>query len=65
MNTMINLAAFATATLLAVAAAAGLDWLLLRAAFHLMRPARMRQMASSTDLARGARKVARAFASHC
>jgi hypothetical protein len=64
MNTMINLAAFATATLLAVAAAVGLDWLLLRAAFHLMRPAAVRQMASGTDLAHRARKVARAFASH-
>jgi hypothetical protein len=60
---MINLAALATATLLAVAAAVGLDWLLLRAAFQLMRPATLRQMAS-TDLADGARKVARAFASH-
>ncbi|GAC1676366.1 MAG: hypothetical protein PVS2B2_12030 [Candidatus Acidiferrum sp.] len=64
MNTMINLAALFTATLLAVAAAVGLDWLLLRAAFQLMRPATVRQMASSTDLAQGARKVARAFALH-
>jgi hypothetical protein len=65
MNTIINLAALATATLLAVAAAVGLDWLLLRAAFHFVRPAAAaRQMASGTGLAPGTRNVARAFASH-
>lgn len=64
MNTMINLVAITTATLLALAAAAGLDWLLLRAAFHVMRPAAARQMNESLDLAHGARKVVCAVATH-
>ena len=46
MNALINLSAFATATLLAVAAAVGLDWPLLRAVFHLMQPAAARPLAT-------------------
>ena len=61
MNTLINLAALATATLLALFAALGLDWLLLRAVFHLMRPAAVRPLAHGIYLAQGTRKVARAF----
>ncbi|HXN00122.1 MAG TPA: hypothetical protein VN982_16770 [Candidatus Dormibacteraeota bacterium] len=61
MNTFINLVTLATATLLALLAAAGLDWLLLRAAFHVMRPAAAQQLNRGTGLVEGARKVARAF----
>jgi hypothetical protein len=61
MNTFINLIGLATATLLALLAAAGLDWLLLRAAFHVMRPAAAQQLNRGTGLADGARKAARAF----
>jgi hypothetical protein len=61
MNTFINLIALTTATLLALLAAAGLDWLLLRAAFHVMRPATAQQLNRGAGLADCARKVARAF----
>jgi hypothetical protein len=64
MNTMINLAALAVATVLAAAAAFGLDWLLLRAAFVLMRPATPRQTVVRADLVRATRQLARAFAPH-
>jgi hypothetical protein len=62
MNSMINFAGLLTATLLAAAAALGLDWLLLRAAFHLMRPAAVRSVNDCTALVRGAKQTARAFA---
>ena len=45
MNTMINFAGLATATMIAAAAAVGLDWLLLRAAFQMMKPAAVRSIA--------------------
>jgi hypothetical protein len=61
MNSLINLSALVTATLLAVFAALGLDWLLLRAVFHLMRPAAVRPLATGINLAHGTRKVARAL----
>lgn len=63
MNTFINLITLATATLLALLAAAGLDWLLLRAAFRVMRPAAAHQLNRRTGLADGARKIAHAFRS--
>jgi hypothetical protein len=62
MNSMINFAGLVTATLLAAAAALGLDWLLLCAAFHLMRPAAVRGVNDCTALIRGAKQTARAFA---
>jgi len=62
MNTMINFAGLVTATLLAVLAALGLDWLLLRAAFHLMRPAAVRRINDCSALVRGAKQTASAFA---
>jgi hypothetical protein len=64
MNALINLSALATATLLAVFAALGLDWLLLRAVVHLMRPAAARPLAHGINMALGTRKVARAFISN-
>jgi hypothetical protein len=64
MNTFINLVGLAAATLLALLAAVGLDWVLLRAAFHVMRPAAAQQLNCGTGLVEGARKVARVFRAH-
>jgi hypothetical protein len=64
MNTMINFAGLVTATLLAAAAALGLDWLLLRAAFQLMRPATAQRIKDCSGLSRGTRQLTRAFGSH-
>jgi hypothetical protein len=64
MNAMLNFATLAIATLFAVAAAAGVHWLLLRAAFVLMQPATARRISPRPDLARGTAQLARAFASN-
>ena len=64
MNAILNLATLAIATLFAVAAAAAVNWLLLRAAFVLMQPATARRISVGTDLARGTAQLARAFASN-
>ena len=53
MNAMLNFAILAIATMFAVAAAAGVNWLLLRAAFVLMQPATARRISVRADLARG------------
>ena len=61
---MIALLQFATltlATLLAVAAAVVFDWLLLRFAFLLMKPAAVRSTAPRTELVSGTMRLARAF----
>ena len=52
------------ATLLAGAAAVAFHWVLLRAAFLLMRPATAQRMAPRTELAHGTTALARAFISH-
>jgi hypothetical protein len=64
MNAMLNFAILAIATMFAVAAAAGVNWLLLRAAFVLMQPATARRISVSADLARATAQLARAFASN-
>jgi hypothetical protein len=51
----------AVATMFAAAAAVAFDWLLLRAAFHLMKPATTRRVSLRTDLVRGTIELARAF----
>jgi hypothetical protein len=64
---MIALLQFATlvvTTLFAVAAAAAFHWLLLRAAFLIMRPATARRIAPRTDLARGTAALVRAYGAH-
>jgi hypothetical protein len=64
---MIALLQFATlvvTTLFAVAAAAAFHWLLLRAAFLMMRPATARRIPPRTQLASGTAALARAYGAH-
>jgi hypothetical protein len=58
---------FATLAVVAVfagAAAFAIDWLLLRAMFALMRPATAGRTTAGTNVVRGTRQLARAFAPH-
>jgi len=64
MTTMLHFVTLVIATLIAAAAAAAIHWLLLRAAFLMMRPATARRIAPQTELARGTAALARAYASH-
>jgi hypothetical protein len=70
MIAMLHFATLVVTTLLAVAAAVGLDWALLRLMFVLMRPASAGQRAARTPMTAGARlssgavQLARAYASH-
>jgi hypothetical protein len=64
MNATLDFATLAIATLFAVAAAAGLNWLFLQVAFALMQPATARRIPARPDLARGTVQLARAFASN-
>ena len=61
---MIAVLQFATlviTTMFAVAAATGLHWLLLKAAFLLMRPATAQRIAGRTELGRGTAQLVRAY----
>lgn len=62
MIAMLNFATLVITTMFAAAVAVALDWLLLRAAFALMRPATARGSTAGTELARGTGRLARAFA---
>jgi hypothetical protein len=64
MIAMIHFAMLVVTTIFAAAAALLFDWVLLRVAFHLMRPAAVRQVAVPvrSQLARGTAQLARAFA---
>jgi hypothetical protein len=64
MNAMLNFTILAIATMFAVAAAAGLNWLFLQAAFVLMQPATAQRVSARPDLVRGTTQLARAFASN-
>lgn len=64
MIALLQIATLVVTTLFAVAAAAAFHWLLLRAAFLMMRPATARRIAPSTDLARGTAALARAYGAH-
>ena len=64
MIAMLNFATLAIATMFAIAAAVGLNWLFLRAAFALMQPATARRISPRPDLARGTARLARAFVSN-
>ena len=64
MIAMLHFATLAIATIFSVTAAVLLHWLLLRATFHLMRPATARQIATRADLVRGTMQLTRAFATH-
>jgi hypothetical protein len=63
MNAMLLFATLVIATMFAVAAAAGLFWLFLKAAFLMMQPATARRIPTQTDLVRGTAQLARAFSS--
>lgn len=62
MLALLNFAVLALSTILAAAAAVGLDALLLRAAFALMRPATSRQVSGRTELVRATTQLVRASA---
>ncbi|MGA2428648.1 MAG: hypothetical protein ABSH13_09100 [Candidatus Acidiferrum sp.] len=64
MIALLDITTLTLATLFALAAATGFHWLLLRAAFHLMRPAAARRVAVRAELAHGARGLTRAFVGH-
>ena len=61
MIAMLELATLVLITIFAVAIAAGLHWLLLKAAFLMMRPATVQRIAVRTELARGTAQLARAY----
>jgi hypothetical protein len=63
MIAMLQFATLVVTTMFAVAAAAGLHWLCLKAAFLMMRPATARRIPARTELVRGTAQLARAFAS--
>jgi hypothetical protein len=64
MIAMLHFATLVIATIFAAAAAAGLHWLFLQAAFLLMRPATARRISFPTGLVRGTSQLARAFVSN-
>lgn len=64
MITMTDFAILAISTMFAVAAAAGLSWMFLRAAFALMQPATARRIPPRTPLVRGTAQLARAYATN-
>jgi hypothetical protein len=64
MNEMVQFATLFVATVLAIGAAVALNWILLRAAFHLMQPAAARRATPEQprwDLSRGTAQVVRAY----
>jgi hypothetical protein len=62
MIAMLNFATFVIATMLAAAAAAGFNWLLLRATFLMMLPVTAKRIPARTELVRGTKELARAYA---
>jgi len=64
MIAILQFATLVSATLIAAAAAVAIHWLLLRAAFLMMRPATACRIAPQTELSRGTAALARAYASH-
>jgi len=61
MIAMLQFATLVITTICAVAAAAGLHWVCLKAAFLMMRPATARRIPVRTELARGTAQLARAY----
>lgn len=62
MIAMLQIVTVVLFTMFAIAAAAGLHWLFLKATFLMMRPATARRIAPRAQLARGTTQVVRAFA---
>ena len=63
MVAMLQFATLVITTIFAAAAAVGLHWLFLQAAFLMMRPATARRISVRPELARGTTQLARAFTS--
>jgi len=61
MIALVELTILGLVTMFALAAASGLHWLLLQAAFLLMRPAAARRMPAHAELAHGTARLARAY----
>lgn len=64
MIALLSITTLTLATLFALAAATAFHWLLLRVAFHLMRPAVAQRVTGHTESPRGAAGLTRAFAAH-
>jgi hypothetical protein len=64
MIALLSITTLTLATLFALAAATAFHWLLLRIAFHLMRPATARRVVVGTELVRGTAGLTRAFVGH-
>ena len=62
MIAMLQFAMLVITTMFAAAAAVGLQWLFLKAALLMMRPATARRIPVRAELARGTAQLARAFA---
>lgn len=60
----LHFATLAITTIFAAAAAVGLNSMLLKAMFFLMRPATARRVSAPANLARGTAQLARAYATH-
>jgi len=61
MIAMLQFATLVITTMFAAAAAVGLHWLCLKAAFLMMQPATARRIPARTELARGTAQLARAY----
>jgi hypothetical protein len=61
MIAMLEFATLVLTTMFAAAAAVGLQWVFLKAAFLLMRPATARRIPGRTELVRGTVQLARAY----
>jgi hypothetical protein len=64
MIALLGITTLTLATLFALAAATAFHWLLLRVAFHLMRPAATRRVMARTELASGTSRLSRAMAAN-
>ncbi len=61
MIAMLQLITLVLTTMFAAAAAVGLQWLFLQAAFLMMRPATVRRIPGRTELVRGTAQLARVY----
>jgi hypothetical protein len=61
MSALLHFATLVVTTMSAVGAAAGLNWMLLRGAFWMMRPATAGRIPARMELVRGTVRVVRAF----
>jgi hypothetical protein len=61
MIAMLQFAMLVITTMFAAAAAAGLHWLFLQAAFQMMQPATARRISVRTELAGGTAPLVRAY----